>query len=253
MDKQLELKKLQLEMMKLKEEILKMELEMQPTPSESSKRKSVLIEAKPEGNKIQKVFAIMSGPRAGVYSTYPDIAEEKDIVKEFATKLEAELTIKSYLGPQVTNSFKEAIIAPRKIHLHSKMQNLGRVYDFTPIIRKDPRTQSEDEWVATYNKILATEPRENELIIPVFQNGLHKVETFPGANPKDVYDLFNKGLIDTIYLSPDREEISHFPTSIQKGIEVYSKKCKLETRGIFMKFGLASQISKEPKYNYHIS
>ncbi|KAL9669263.1 hypothetical protein QQ045_006806 [Rhodiola kirilowii] len=216
--------------------ILEKELELDKLQASILQKELLLLKAK--GNAYEQVignsntqitYVIFNGPRKGIYPNYPHDISERDIVKEFASEFEARYIYNQQNGQ--LNEFKDAVMFSQST---SKMQAIGNIPQIkAPIFRKGNEQFTEELWLQNYNALLTGKKKER--IHPIYKNGLIKTIVYPSAQPGSVYELFNQGLIDTIYLSPTYSELDHFNLAYKNAVGMFVKKTKTQKQ-IYLKF-----------------
>ncbi|KAL9671813.1 hypothetical protein QQ045_009386 [Rhodiola kirilowii] len=245
MEKELELERLQESILKKELELLKAKANKSGFPAplitandlKRAKIEDKKSEATNQGVNPPKVYAIMNGPRKGIYTTYPEVGE-RDILKEFPTEFEAKYVLSTYLGPQPKNDYKEAMLSIAKPKNHFQVighvpQNTAPMGIMQPIVRKDCSDLLESDFLSTYNHFLQGKCEQG--IYPIIRTGLLKLMIYPEAKPQRVYELFCLGLIDTIYLGQNYKELEHFNSSIKQTVLQFVKKTQTDKQ-IYLKF-----------------
>lgn len=200
-------------------------------------------EQEPLGSK--RVCVIFAGTKAGVHDepTARRIIEGRPLkYQKYETEEEAQKAFKSYLGPKSVpgNHYMMAVQHSEKAWEEDerKMVPLGTIPQVLPIIRKNPFSLTQEDWYHSINNIRDVKMKDFSVskLLPIVKLETCKVNVYQGANPEKVYALFCQGLIDSIYPGKDLRELSHFPQTMVKKIQIYLQKIKVkEEKFLFLK------------------
>src|ERR1044072_498991 len=167
-------------------------------------------------------------------------SEAQNTIKIEKKKSEENLTKEIYLGPR---TFSETIkTSPFPI---SNLKVLGKLPrftldDFQIISRKeqDSHVQFSEENFKNHLKRLINW-NENEKVNCFYMVDRKtygvKAVLLPGTPATLAFNLFQFGLIDNMYLSPNLEELSLFTHYLKEAVQMYKKNASRE-RGIFLKY-----------------
>jgi hypothetical protein len=204
----------------------------------------------------RKWHVVFNGPFPGIYDDWFKAAPHCQKIsgvthKAYATKEEAEKALKEH--NDLERSRKEIYLGPRTFsetarstqeEKNSTMKILGRIpssLDNFPIIsRREHEAQiqfSQEKFKEYFTRLANWNERERINCFYLVDRKLYGIKAIitQGASPLLVFNMFQFGLIECIYLSKNLEEINMFPSGIKSAVQAYKENIAGE-RTIYLKF-----------------
>lgn len=179
-----------------------------------------------EDEKKKYYYVVTNGPKFGIHEDYMKISDlPKNYYVQANSKFEAEHILQS--ARKKKEQLGENIFQVRqatKINLHEMDSRLIN------------KTLTKDEWVNLANK--AKRMSFEDQAIPIIRDkdlAFHMI-LMTGCQKELVADLFNAGLVDTIYPSLRAEEMM-FQPALHKALMIYLEKSKMiaQQRNVFIR------------------
>nr|GEW68164.1 enzymatic polyprotein [Tanacetum cinerariifolium] len=181
----------------------------------------------------QKWYVIFNGPFRGIYNDWAIVsthiigksvsyksyltneAAEKALGESYKTvtteevqKLQQFVSLNQHLQSQTT-----------KLNVINRMKNVP-----TPSEKEEMRRPSVEKLQRLWDSIISyNDVHTTMMFYPKTRETEAKAVFFPQASPKDVYDYFIHGLVDSLYFHGNNpKELQEFPPKVQNAIKVYN-------------------------------
>ncbi|GKC34260.1 enzymatic polyprotein [Tanacetum coccineum] len=193
-----------------------------------------------------KWYVIFNGPLRGIYTDWAT-ASTHIIGKSVSHKsyLTKEATEKALIQSYKTIATEEVQKSKQFVSLNQHLQSQTAKLNAFNRMKNIPTTKEKEEMrrliVENFQRLLDSLMNYNEvhttmLFYPKKRRNIGPKAVFmPEASPKDVYDYYVHGLVDTVYINGETlRELQEFPPKVQSIIKGYKE---IFTRGreLFLK------------------